>query len=88
MSDQNEYSELSNDELSRKLNKFRKLQLGIFIAALVASIAVAVVSFSKNATQGYQIIPLFLIVGIAYPFMAFGGIRKKIKTELDSRSKH
>lgn len=85
MSEQNEYSSYTNDELSKKLNKFKKLQVGMMAAAVVASVAIAIVSYTKGADQGYKMIPIFLAVGIGYPFLAFGGIKKKIQTELNSR---
>ncbi|NVJ47178.1 MAG: hypothetical protein HWE07_08610 [Cytophagia bacterium] len=86
MSEQNEYSDYNVDELNRKLSKFKKLQMAMTIAAVLASLAIAIVSYIKDAPQGYKMIPIFLIVGIAYPYLAFGGIRKKIQAELEERS--
>ena len=86
MSEQNEYSGFSKEELSAKLNKFKKIQLAMTIMAIIASVAIAIASFIKEAPDGYKMIPIFLIVGIGYPFLAFGGIRKKIQTELETRN--
>lgn len=85
MSEQNEYSDYNVDELNRKLSKFKKLQAIMTVLAIVASVAIAAVSFIKDTPQGYKMIPIFLIVGIAYPYLAFGGIRKKIQAELEGR---
>ena len=86
MNDQNEFAGYSVEELRNKLNRFKKIQMAMLILAVVASIAIAVASFIKEASQGYTMIPIFLVVGIGYPFMAFGGIKKKLQEELDNRS--
>lgn len=88
MSSENEYSGYTNEELVSKMNRFKKIQMAMSIAGIVASLAIAIVSFNKNASQGYQLIPIFLVVGIGYPFLAFGGMRKKIQSELDNRASH
>lgn len=85
MNEQNEYSGYSTDELRKKLNRFKKIQMAMLIVAVLASIAIAIASYTKNASQGYTMIPIFLVVGIGYPFMAFGGIKKKLKEEIDTR---
>ncbi len=85
MSSENEYSGYTNEELASKMNRFKKIQMTMTILAIVASIAIAIVSFTRNATQGYQMIPILLVVGIGYPFLAFGGIKKKIEKELSHR---
>lgn len=87
MNDQNEYAGYSIEELNIKLNRFKKIQMAMYIAAILASITIAIVSYVQNAPKGYQMIPIFLVLGIGYPFLAFGGLRKKIQTELNSRNK-
>jgi len=82
-----EYSSYSSEELNKKINRFKKLQIGMTIVAIVASAVIGIVSFTRNAPQGYQMIPILLVVGIGYPFLAFGGMRKKMKSELESRAK-
>ena len=86
MNEQNEYAGYSVDELRTKLNRFKRIQMAMLILALLASIAIAITSFVKNASQGYTMIPIFLVVGIGYPFLAFGGIRKRLQEELNSRN--
>lgn len=86
MKDQNEFAGYSIDELQSKLNRFKKIQMAMMILAVLASIAIAITSYVKEASQGYTMIPIFLVVGIGYPFMAFGGIKKKLQEELDHRS--
>ena len=82
-----EYSSYSSEELNKKINQFKKLQIGMTIVAIVASAVIGIVSFTRNAPQGYQMIPILLVVGIGYPFLAFGGMRKKMKSELENRAK-
>lgn len=82
-----EYSSYSSEELNKKINRFKKLQIGMTIVAIVASAVIGIVSFTRNAPQGYQMIPILLVVGIGYPFLAFGGMRKKMKSELENRAK-
>ncbi|GHE62325.1 hypothetical protein [Roseivirga thermotolerans] len=87
MNGTNEYSEYSKEELNAKLNKFKRLQKAITIAAILAAVVIVIVSYLRNAPQGYKMAPIFLIVGIGYPYLAFGGIKTKIQLELENRSK-
>jgi len=85
MSDQNEFSNHSIEELKQKQKKFKAIQKVIVILCLLtASIAIAV-SIWKETSELYPVIGLTLIIGIAYPIMAFGPMQKKIQAELDSR---
>lgn len=86
MNEQNEYASYSVDELRTKLNRFKKIQMAMLILALLASITIAITSFVRNANQGYAMIPIFFVVGIGYPFLAFGGIKKRLQEELENRN--
>lgn len=87
MSNNSEYAAYSTDDLNKKINKFKKLQVMMTALAIIASLVIGIVSYTRNAPQGYQMIPILLVVGIGYPLLAFGGIRKKMQTELEQRSK-
>lgn len=86
MSNENEFSGYSIEELEAKKKKFLKLQQIISGMAILFAIIIGAIAFSKEATQLYPVIGLLLILGIGYPMMTFGPIRKKIQEEMDNRS--
>ena len=88
MATQNEYADYSVEELQKKEQRFKKLQKLMMIGAVIVSILIAGLAYSRGADQGYKMIPLVLIAGIVYPLLGYGGIRKKIKTEIEARASH
>ena len=88
MATENEYADYSLDELKKKEQRFKKLQKLMMIAAVVVSVLIAGLAYSRGADQGYKMVPLVLIAGIVYPFLGYGGIRKKIQAEIEARATH
>lgn len=86
MSDQNEFSGYSVEELELKKLKFKKIQRAILILCLISAAVAVVVSISEKTSELYPVIGLILVLGIGYPLMAFVPIRKKIQAEIDSRA--
>ncbi len=86
MSNQNEFSNLSIDELRLKKQKLKAIQRVILILCLTTAAIAIFVSVWKETRELYPVIGLTLILGIGYPLMAFGPTQKKIQAEIDSRN--
>lgn len=85
MSDENEFAVYSLEELESKKKRFKRIQVGMILMAAIVSAVLTIVTLVKDASNGLQIVPIILVVGIAYPLLAFGPMRKKIQEEIDSR---
>lgn len=85
MSDQNEFSDFSVEELKLKKQKLKAIQRVILILCLTTAAIAIGVSIWKETSELYPVIGLTLILGIGYPLMAFGPTQKKIQTEIESR---
>ncbi len=83
---ENEFSGYSIEELEVKKKRFLKLQKVISVIAIIFALTVVILAISKQASQLYSLSGLLLVLGIGYPMMAFGPIRKKIQEEIDSRT--
>ena len=57
----------------------------MIIMAVVVSAIIAIMTLVKGSNNSLPMVPIILIVGLAYPLLAFGPMRKKIQEEIDSR---
>ena len=51
----------------------------------VSIIIIAIAAKTKENMQVFQLVPFLVILGVVFPFIIFGPIRKKIQLEIDSR---
>ena len=86
MANESEYANYSSEELVKKGARYKIVQFGMMIMAVVFAAIVGTYSAINDLTQGYQMAGIFLVAGIAYPLLTFGAMRKKIQAELDSRN--
>lgn len=85
MSRDNEFAQYTVDVLEKKKRHFKRLQLMMLIMTGVAIIIVAVAAKTKENMQVFQLVPFLVILGVVFPFLIFGPIRKKIQLEINSR---
>lgn len=85
MARENEFQQYSVEQLESKANRYKKIQLGMMLMSVVFAAIIAAVTYAKNSENGYQIIPILLLVGIVYPLLTFGNMRKKILKEIGNR---
>ncbi|RKQ43443.1 hypothetical protein BXY85_4065 [Roseivirga pacifica] len=85
MASESEYANYSSDELNKKANRYKKVQIGMMVMAVAFAAIVGIYSAINELKEGYQMAGIFLVAGIAYPLLTFGAMRKKIKAELENR---
>ena len=81
----NEFSQYSVEKLTRMAKQFKTRQQVIMIFGLTAAVVIALMAIGNGNTGMYPVAGLLIVMGVGYPLMSFGPIRKKIQEALDAK---
>ena len=85
MSSENEFSQYSSEKLTKMARQFKTRQQLIMIVGIAAAAVISFMAIGSGNTGMYPVAGLLIIMGVAYPLMTLGPIRKKIQEALEAR---
>ncbi len=85
MSSKNEFSDYSVEKLTRMANQFKKRQQIIMIVGITAAAVIGFMAIGSGNTGMYPVAGLLIVMGVGYPLMSLGPIRKKIQQALEAK---
>ena len=86
MSLDNEFSQYSTEKLIKLAKQFKIRQQVIMIIGLSAAAIIAIMAIGSGNSGMYPVAGLLIVMGVGYPLMSLGPIRKKIQEALDSKN--
>ena len=85
MSSENEFAQYSVEKLTRMASQFKKRQQIIMIIGVTAAAIIGFMAIGSGNTGMYPVAGLLIVMGVGYPLMSLGPIRKKIQEALEAK---
>lgn len=87
MCSENEFSQYSSEKLNKMAGQFKKRQQIIMGIGVAAAIVIAVMAIASGNSGMYPVAGLLIVMGIGYPVMTLGPIRKKIQEAIELKAR-
>ena len=87
MSSENEFSKYSAEKLNKMASQFKKRQQIIMIIGITAAAVIGFMAIGSGSTGMYPVAGLLIVMGVGYPLMTLGPIRKKIQEAIEHKTR-